>query len=56
MTNINLKISKIDYKLELKITNLVVIKGNYKKLNEEQLIKLEKYTNSNFSFCIIQFE
>ena len=48
MTNINLKISKIDYKLELKISNLVVIKGNYKKLNEKQLTKLKKYTNSDF--------
>lgn len=48
MTNINLKISKIDYKLELKISNLVVIKGNYKKLNDKQLTKLKKYTNADF--------
>lgn len=43
MTKININISPIDYNLEMKLSNAVLIKGNYKKLNDRQINKLKRY-------------
>ena len=43
MTKININISPIDYNLEMKLANAVLIKGNYKKLNDKQINKLKRY-------------
>ena len=43
MTKINININSIDYDLELKLANAILIKGNYKKLNDKQIYKLNKY-------------
>ena len=43
MTKININISPIDYNLEIKLANAVLIKGNYKKLNDKQIDKLKRY-------------
>jgi hypothetical protein len=43
MTRLNIKINKISYKLEKKLAKAVIIKGNYKKLTDKQLDKLNNY-------------
>ena len=43
MTKININISPIDYNLEMKLSNAILIKGNYKKLNDRQINKLKRY-------------
>ena len=43
MTRLNIKINKISYKLEKKIAKAVIIKGNYKKLTDKQLNKINNY-------------
>ncbi len=45
MTRLNIKINKISYKLEKKFAKAVIIKGNYKKLNDKQLDKINNYIN-----------
>lgn len=45
MTKLNIKINKISYKLEKKFAKAVIIKGNYKKLNDKQLDKINNYIN-----------
>ena len=45
MTTLNIKINKISYKLEKKFAKAVIIKGNYKKLNDKQLDKINNYIN-----------
>lgn len=43
MTRLNIKINKISYKLEKKLAKAVIIKGNYRKLTDKQLDKLNNY-------------
>jgi len=43
MTKLNTNINPIDYDLEMKLANAVLIKGNYKKLNDKQIDKLNRY-------------
>ena len=43
MTKINININPVDYNLEMKLANAVLIKGNYKKLNDKQIDKLNRY-------------
>ena len=43
MTRLNIKINKISYKLEKKLAKTVIIKGNYRKLTDKQLDKLNNY-------------
>lgn len=43
MTRLNIKINTISYKLEKKLAKAVIIKGNYKKLTDKQLDKINKY-------------
>ena len=43
MTKLNININSIDYDLEMKLANAVLIKGNYKKLNDKQIDKLKRY-------------
>jgi hypothetical protein len=43
MTKLNININPIDYDLEMKLANAVLIKGNYKKLNDKQIDKLNRY-------------
>lgn len=43
MTRLNIKINKISYKLEKKLAKAVIIKGNYRKLSDKQLDKINKY-------------
>lgn len=45
MTRLNIKINTISYKLEKKLAKAVIIKGNYKKLTDKQLDKLNNYIN-----------
>lgn len=43
MTKININIDPIHKDIEKKLSDAVVIKGNYKKLNDKQIDKLERY-------------
>ena len=43
MTRLNIKINTISYKLEKKLAKAVIIKGNYRKLSDKQLDKINKY-------------
>jgi hypothetical protein len=43
MTRLNIKINTISYKLEKKLAKAVIIKGNYRKLTDKQLDKINKY-------------
>jgi hypothetical protein len=43
MTKINININPIDFDLEMKLANAVLIKGNYKKLTDKQIDKLNRY-------------
>ena len=43
MTRLNIKINKISYKLEKKLAKAVIIKGNYRKLTDKQIDKLNNY-------------
>ena len=47
MTRLNIKINTISYKLEKKLAKAVIIKGNYKKLTDKQLDKINNYTYKN---------
>ena len=53
MTRLNIKINKISYKLEKKLAKAVIIKGNYRKLTDKQLDKLNNYPK-NCSFIFVK--